>query len=231
MYHRIGPAAAALIASMVAVSAAAAQDRHAMECRQAYAILTHAQAGDHAWAVQVAGTCEAQGAQALASVLDEHRGDASPDSLEPVVEAAALITDRTMYEKALGIAMDHGAGTGARVQAIRIVYHQLNPGAFAPYAVFVTAPGPSMPLITPGVSTGGASRGVPLPGDVHRAVFDAMRSVAGDAAAPADVRTAAEVLEHDAEHGVLKARLCSASTSESDCDDRIERWRRKHEAP
>jgi hypothetical protein len=205
------------------------QAHQANDCRLAQQVLTLGQpANKHAWAVRVIGNCGAAGGQTLATVLLRHRADQAPSpEFEALVESASLVRDRCLFERALAIASDADAGSAARVESIRILYHLLNPATLAPYAMFVEAPNAerhAMPL----VSSTGDSEGDPLPTDALAQVVSSMAVVRSDAGAPEEVRRAASVLWLDARDTVLRAQLCPTNPDSAACDEVIERWFEEH---
>lgn len=130
---------------------------HRNDCRLAHQVLTHGQpAVRRAWALEVAPGCGALGGQALAAALEELRNASAGAELEAVVYAASRLTDATVFQAALRLGSDAGAGPDARVAAWRVVQYQLVPGSY-------DEPAPA----GDGAFTGGAreaSTAAPLPG-------------------------------------------------------------------
>jgi hypothetical protein len=138
-----------LIGALILPSVLIAQDaeemlravtaRHEAECRQAHEVLTrHERHPRTEWAVQRVQSCGAMGGEALAAALRRHRHAGEPSAaLEQVARMSLLLIDASIFEAALEIAGDPGAGVAARVQAIRIVRTQIRPGSFPPYEWFL----------------------------------------------------------------------------------------------
>jgi len=108
-------------------------EHHRNRCRLAHQVLTLGQpANRREWAMETAPTCGASGGEALAALLEQHRGD-SDDSpaLETVVLLASRLTDASIFQAALRVGSDGTAGTVARAAAWRTTLYQLVPGSYA----------------------------------------------------------------------------------------------------
>lgn len=189
------------VAMALAVSGARAQkpdaakdQKHRAECRLAHQVLTQGQPADKRdWAVGKTRTCPSLGGEAIASELDRLRTvDQRTDELERVVLATSSFVDRRIVSRALDIASDAAAGTAARVQAIRVLSHQMAPSALTQYEQFVQPPSGPLVLKINIPTTGGFTEGdQPVTAVDVQQIAETLERVAEDGAAAPEVRNAA----------------------------------------
>lgn len=109
---------------------------HRSDCRLARQVLLHGQpANKRPWALGYIVTCGAGAGETVAEILRRHRSDVTvARELDELVTAVSGLVDRGLALAALDVARDPGAGTAARVQALRLLYFQVRPGAIVEYA-------------------------------------------------------------------------------------------------
>lgn len=189
--------------------------RHRAECRLAHQVLTKGQPADkRGWALEKIVTCEDRGGEALAAELDRFRHvGARSEELEAVVRATDLFVDQAIAQTALSIATDPSAGDIARIQAIRVLSFQMNPGTHAPLEAF-TEPRSSTVFIS--------SSAVPIEGDrltknLVLQIRDRLEELADAPSASHEVRVAARNVGGQA---CLQAR-CDTAVPDEECIRRL----------
>lgn len=204
-----------------------ADEHHRNDCRLAHQVLTLGQpAKKRAWALSVAPSCGPLGGEALAHILREHRGDVAwTQASEDIVLAATNLIDRSLFETGLHIAADPSAGPVARVQAVRVVYHQFNPGVYEEYAGFVE--GSSLKGLAVGamrISSEPPARAEPLPVGRYDLAEKVMREIVGDPSAPAILRRAARRILESVEAHRRVERVCGvdADVWSEECSRRLD---------
>lgn len=172
------------------------------------------------WALAVAATCPDLGGEALAVELERHRGtNRRTDDLEDVVRATRDFVDATLAEAALDIAVDPAAGEVARVQALRVLAYQFEPGSSASFEQLVDSGRDIFFRHTEPVTFG-----TRLASDFAARAFDHLVALIGDRAQPRRVRNAAR----DVANQVLFGDLCAPPASGSPPCDR--KWEQLVEA-
>ena len=151
--------------------------------------------------------------------------------MEKLVESVALLTDRRVFEAALALASDRSGGTAARVNAIRIMYHQLNPATFQRYEAFVTDSWETKIVYMPYVVSEAPPMGTPLPSDALQQAERALDAIEADAVAPRAIRLAAAYLRGNVELQSAKARLCGAGVTSQECSRRLDEWEAQQDTP
>lgn len=208
-----------------------ARVHHRNNCRLAHQVLVSGQpASKYEWALGYSTGCGALGGEGLATVLPRYRAVAGPGGqLEKVVEAAALLTDGRVFDAALTLAEDREAGVGARVQAIRIVYHQLNTATFQVYEAFVNDPWKTKTGYIPLVGSEASSIGAPLPKGAMDRAETLLSGIVSDSAAPEPVRLAATYLRDEIRLKQARARLCGAGVVPAECTRLLDEWEAQQE--
>lgn len=207
------------------------QVHHRNNCRLSHQILVSGQpANKFEWALGYSNGCGVLGGEGLAAVLPRYRAVAGPGGqLEKVVEAAALLTDGHVFDAALTLAEDRGAGVGARVQAMRIVYHQLNTATFQLYEAFVNDPWKTKTAYLPLVGSEASPVGTPLPSDALDKAEKVLSGIVSDVAVPGPVQLAATYLRDEIRLKQARARLCGAHVVPAECTRLLDEWEAQQE--
>lgn len=158
-------------------------------CRLAAQVIKRGQpANKRGWALQILPMCGATASNVITTRLRQRRGvEGNSPELDELAYLTTIFKDAGVFSTALEIAADRGAGTAARVQAIRIAYFQLNPGtsepfeAFARDQTFVYGSNPDAPMIV----------GQPLPSNAAVVAAAVATLIRQDSSAPEPVRLAA----------------------------------------
>ena len=158
------------------------------DCRLAHQVLTLGKpANRREWALHFIDGCGELGGQALASLVLEHRlEDEVGGELEQVVTRTQFLVAQEIFDAASDVAVDAGAGTVARVQAIRILFTQLYPGSLDPYDSFS-----ENTTVVGGTLTEAALRNEPLPKEAFLATESRLRTLLTEGVVPDPVRNAA----------------------------------------
>jgi hypothetical protein len=114
-----------------------------------------------------------------------------------------------IFDAAWEVAMDAGAGTVARVQAIRMLQTQLSPGTLAPYESFWD----NNTTLIGGTHTEAALWSEPLPEEAHVTTESRLRNLLDDGATPPPVRNATRRLLP----GVLMHLYCGRDMRMDEC--------------
>lgn len=211
-------------------SPARAQDpdavQHRNECRLAIQVLTHGQpANKRDWALDQVTTCGAAGGQTLARELTRLRAArGNTREFERVVAALAGLQDGAIFRSALSLAADGSAGSAARVNAIRTIFHQLVPSSFVEYDQVVRPEGDDSPALLPAFSSEGVPIGAPLPADRSQLAEATLRQVGEDERSPPEVRAAARWVLPLAALRAAKERLCTPAMSADACTAAVDAW-------
>ena len=194
--------------------------QHRNECRLARQVLNLGQpANKREWALGVIPDCGPLGGQALGAALRNHHDQQTRDpDLERIVEAAARLQDRAIYEAAFDLARDPSAGTVARVQGIRVLYHQIHESVFQSYEALVSDPWETKSWSIQVVTSHGDPVATPLPDDHMERMNSMLRGVIDDLSTPRDVRVAARNLRASVEHELLRRQLCTPEMDTVECE-------------
>ena len=187
------------------------------DCRKARQILVHGQpAKEVAWALSVVGMCD-DVQETLAEALEEHRADVDQSvALEGIVLVTVETIDRQVFETALSIATDPGAGVVGRIQAIRVLFNQMRPMTVGvTFEDFVD--GTPVSFLS---SSEPPSEIEPLPADFREQMVAALSGVENDEGAPTDVRNAAREVRLEAEGEISILAACEGLQT-SDCFDQF----------
>lgn len=206
---------------------------HRNDCRLAHQVLVHGQpANKRSWAISYSNGCGALGGEALAKVLPEFRSVSAPGGeMETVVKSAASLTDRRIFEAALALAADNAASEVARVQAIRIVYHQLNPATFYAYNHFIADSRATGSFHTPFVVSEAPPVGTPLAADALQRAHDVLKDLEGNGTRRTPLNIAAEHVVGHAEITLLVRRLCGTDrVATAECARRLDEWEEQQES-
>lgn len=103
--------------------------------RLATQVLTRGQpAVKQQWALKIIGSCGENAVDAIARALRESRSATTrTGALDGLVYQASTVIGPGIASAARKVATDLSAGKGTRVQALRILSFQVNPGSFASY--------------------------------------------------------------------------------------------------
>jgi hypothetical protein len=161
-------------------------------CRLAEQVLEHGQpANKRPWAVRVLPLCGATAAHWITTSLRQHRADqVNTNALEEIVAATTIFKDADVFAAAITLAQDGSAGTAARVQAVRIIYYQITPGAAEPYEYFVSRQETNLAIDSDAPMTVGK----PLPPNAPMTATATGHSIIADPLAPETVKRAARWL-------------------------------------
>jgi len=218
-----------IVTPALAQSQGTAQDhsvKHRNDCRLAQQVLMHGRpANRREWAINYSNNCGALGGESLAAILPRYRNVSAPGGeMEDVVQSAAFLIDRRIFDAALLLAADEGGASVARVQAIRIVYHQLNPASYYDYPAFITDSRSPRVEKLPSIVSEAPLTGTPLGDDALERAAQMARGVITRASTSASVRQAGSFLLSDVEDALLRARLCGRGVSAAECDRRVDEW-------
>lgn len=204
----------------------AAQAQHRNDCRLAQQVLVQGQpANKKDWAFGQINSCGTVGGESLAAAIIQYRRVNAPGGeMEKLVQSAAYLTDGKIFGAALALAADEGAAGAARVQAIRIAYHQLNPAVYQSYEAFLNNPLETRVLLIGSITSEAPMKGTPLPGDALEKATHVMTGILMRSSAPRQVRQAATYLLSDVEGKQLRLRVCGADASPAECERRLDEW-------
>lgn len=196
------------------------------ECRLAQQVLVHGQpANKKDWALGQINSCGALGGESLAAAIPQYRTVSAPGGeMEKLVQSAAYLTDGNIFNAALMLAADERAAGAARVQAIRIAYHQLNPSVYQSYEAFLTNPLETRIVHSGSITSEAPPLGTPLPGDALERAMRVLHRILATPSAPQHVHQAAMYLLDDVEGKQLRLRLCGAEAAPAECDRRLDEW-------
>jgi hypothetical protein len=144
--------------------------------------------------------------------------------MEKLVQSAAYLTDGNIFNAALVLAGDEGAAGAARVQGIRIAYHQLNPAVYQSYEAFLINPLETNIVHVGSITSEAPPKGTPLPGDALERATRVLHRILATSSAPKPVRQAAMYLLDDVGGKQLRLRVCGAEMSPAECDRRMDEW-------
>jgi hypothetical protein len=161
-------------------------------CRLATQVVEQGQpANKRPWAVRVLPICGSAASRTVQSILRRYRmGEENTPALDDAASIAAIFKDAGVFSTALEIAQDRSAGSAARVQALRIAYFQVNPGASETYQEFTAEPDSILVIYDPDPDAP-MTVGTPLPPDAAQLAAAAGRSIRADPTAPEKVKRAA----------------------------------------
>lgn len=200
--------------------------QHRNDCRLAQQVVVHGRpANKRDWALGQLNSCGALGGQTLAAAIPQYRMVSAPGGeMEKLVQSAAYLTDGNVFNAALVLAADESAAGAARVQAIRIAYHQLNPAIYQSYEAFLTNSLETRIVHSASITSEAPQRGTPLPDDALDRVIRVLHRILATASAPQPVRQAAMYLLDDVQGKQLRLRVCGADLSPAECDRRLDEW-------
>jgi hypothetical protein len=205
----------------------AAYARHSSECRQAAEVLTTGQSANrYDWARSVITGCGELGGAALAGLIRRHRTETTDTAhFETIVTTASMLRDSQIYEAGLDVVQDRAASTFARVQAARILYHQLFPSARYGYEDFVFEPSMAAGGRLPLVSTAHLPVGRALPADAFDRAAAALAPLGADTLLPRDLHIALRKVTGAVEFELLVRRVCGKLDPDGpECVQLIDDW-------
>ena len=108
---------------------------HRNNCRLARQVLLHGQpAPKRPWALGYFVTCRSDAVEIVSQTLRQHRTATTfAREFDEVISAASSLSDREIAFASLRVATDNTAGLAARLQALRLLYAQVVPGAQLDY--------------------------------------------------------------------------------------------------
>lgn len=207
---------------------------HRNNCRLARQVLSLGQpANRKTWALRYIPACPDEAVEILGQAITRHRGAHTGNTdLGVIVGALNPLVDRRIGFAAATLAGDAGAGTGARLEAVRLLYWQIRPGYPVPLEEFTLQEEVAYETETatvhrpPPQFSGEWADGSRVEGEGYTAnewetLVAELDRIASDASAPADVRIAAGRV-----HGMYVAflrreRLCPAGTRPAECVNRL----------
>ena len=209
---------------------------HRNNCRLAeQVLLTGRPAVKHAWALDYVVTCGRKGGEVLGTVFQRHQSQATrTPALDEITDAAIGFVDRTLALAATDIAADENAGYAARIQAFRVVYSQVHPGALVAYERIARSGMTDTPSADSGATAvqiepieadwvidRGIARGEPLQSSDLATIQARLVAVAENPAQPAGIREAARnTIGAIAAHR-RRLSLCPSGTPASVCVERL----------
>lgn len=206
------PASAQRAGADSRVRADTVQHRH--RCRLAIQVLeTGEPANKRTWALSIIPGCGASGGVALSSALARLRHVQAPDpNLEHIVQASVGFLDARLLQTALDIAADPTAGETARIEALRLVFHQVRPEMWTTHRDFVTDSGNEVVAIDnyPMVGT-------PHPADYLAGIARTLDELATNEVATSRVAALARRVKLEAETKREWDEVCQPGMSARDC--------------
>lgn len=201
------------------------------DSRLARQVLVHGQpANRRDWALGQINSCGALGGESLAAAIPRYRTVSAPGGeMEKLVQSAAYLTDGNIFNAALALAADESAAGAARIQAIRIAYHQLNPAVYQSYEAFLTDSWETGIVHVGSITSEAPPQGTPLPGDALERAIRVLQRILATPSAPVPVRQAATYLRDDVEWKQLRLRVCGADAPPAACDRLLDEWKAEEE--
>jgi hypothetical protein len=208
---------------------------HRNNCRLARQVLSLGQPANHrTWALRYIPSCSDDAVEILTQAITRHRGAHTGNTeLGVIVDALSPLVDRRVGFAAAALARDAGAGTGARLEAVRLLYWQIRPGFPVPLEEFtrqeqvVSETETSTVYQLPPPFTGslwsdaGRFEGEPYTANEWETLAEELGRIASNTSAPADVRIAARRVHQMYVSFVRGQRLCPPGTGPVECVNRL----------